>query len=753
MDEQELEPKELLSPSDRLQLQQLRLLEWLDARRSSQPGTQKSPTEQSFTPALPERWELTRGIELFGWQKDCVKRWLSSGGRGTIKVVTGAGKTVLGLAIAETLQRQQDPELRVAVIVPTIVLMNQWYEEIVGRSNLPPEAVGRLGGGFDDAFTPGRRILIVVLATAYKVLPKMVSDAGVGPHLFFIADECHRAGSSLMSGVLATPRAYSLGMSATPERSDEDGEEDDEAGYDESQLGKALGPLVYELNLAQAVSLGVVPEFRINHYGLPLTPAEQSLYDRLTRSISDAKAELQGFAPAKKSAGIGFYKWARSASARGKGRTGEIAARFVGDTSRRKQLIYRIEARARAVREILEAEFEENPHARAILFHESIEEVMNLFMLLRDAGFPVVAEHSDLPQSIREEGLDLFRRGVARVIVSARSLIEGFNVPAADVGIVVASSTSVRQRIQSLGRVLRRHRGAAGEEKNSVIHILYAHNTVDDAIYDKVDWEEITGAESNRFYLWDPTSGPVRQEGPPRSPLPGDTEIDPDSLAQGYVYPGRYEGEEYSCDTRGNVRDKDGRFATNPGELPDAVKAVKGTMGRFRVTPNQQFVIVRVIDGDEWATLYVTRLKEPFEFVSEESRPELDRVDAQAWADHAKPGDIYPFANAGARYKVRYRQRQGGVISKQVPGGEVYARIGALANNPVLGEDAEHLLRACKELLERGEPVSQIEVNEHNHAVYRAGGRVCFVSALNEGLEFPGGADPAGIAAHGIADG
>ncbi len=157
--------------------------------------------------------------------------------------------------------------------------------------------------------------------------------------------------------------------------------------------------------------------------------------------------------------------------------------RFVSDTSKRRDLLNRIESRHAAVEKLLKDEFALNPGARVILFHESIDEVMGLFLRLRQMGLPAIAEHSELPGSVREDGLDLFRRGIAKIIVSARSLIEGFNVPAVDVGIIVASSGSVRQRIQSLGRVLRRHRGPNGEEKSSCIHVLYAADTSEEGLY------------------------------------------------------------------------------------------------------------------------------------------------------------------------------------------------------------------------------------------------------------------------------
>src|SRR5262249_38287625 len=151
------------------------------------------------------------------------------------------------------------------------------------HGNLPREAIGRLGGGYEADFDGSQRILITVLASAYRQLPRIVKRANVGKQLLIIADECHRAGASEMSQVFKTKRAFSLGLSATPER-----EDDVDTGYDDSLLGKEIGPIIYEFNLSDAIREGLVPKFTINHLGLPMTPAERSRYEALSRSISDA---------------------------------------------------------------------------------------------------------------------------------------------------------------------------------------------------------------------------------------------------------------------------------------------------------------------------------------------------------------------------------------------------------------------------------------------------------------------------------
>src|SRR5262245_54384415 len=97
-----------LTEQDELTLQQLAQTKyWLSsciALESKSPGNKPSADQ----PQIPDEWNLTAGISLHDWQRNCVESWFEAGKRGVVKVVTGAGKTLLGLAIAQRLQRE-DP--------------------------------------------------------------------------------------------------------------------------------------------------------------------------------------------------------------------------------------------------------------------------------------------------------------------------------------------------------------------------------------------------------------------------------------------------------------------------------------------------------------------------------------------------------------------------------------------------------------------------------------------------------------------
>src|SRR5215510_2988328 len=132
---------------EQLMLHQLRLLEWMATtgrKRFVDENTDAEETEKQ-PGVLPGKWELTKGVQPYEWQQKCIESWFANDGRGTVKVVTGGGKTLLALAIAERVQNTIDKELRLAIVVPTIVLMHQWYDALLEHGNLPKEAIGRLG--------------------------------------------------------------------------------------------------------------------------------------------------------------------------------------------------------------------------------------------------------------------------------------------------------------------------------------------------------------------------------------------------------------------------------------------------------------------------------------------------------------------------------------------------------------------------------------------------------------------------------
>jgi superfamily II DNA or RNA helicase len=612
----------IFTPADHLKLLQLQARRAIAERVArGQPSQQSDDAEASDTespaPPIADVWRLVpSGTTLHAWQAECLPRWLERA-HGTIKVATGGGKTLFALAAIQELHNTREPDLRVAIVVPTIPLMLQWVDEL-RKGNLPDSAIGMLGGGHDPEPLHLRRVLVCVLNSARDRLPRLVEQAGWSRRLLLVVDECHRAKAEQARRIFDSKPAFTLGLSATPESMDDDLTVPSDQAYAQGPVGQGLGPIIFELTLRQCLDAGLLAPFELWHVGLPLGPEESRQHAALSREISDLRVDLEKAHRASRSR-QSLVAWCQGQAPRE-----ESAARFIQLTGRRKRLLYRASSRLHATLAILCSEVD-GQGSRAITFHEAIEEVERIFLEALQTGIPAVLEHSQLPAGLRRENIEAFRAGTARVVVSAKSLVEGFNVPAADTGIIVASTSSVRQRIQSLGRLLRRKQ----DGHTARIYVLYISGTGDEFIYERTPWESIIGATVNRYFLWMPPASADWSEGlretgtPPRRYLPPSSQVDVSALAAGDAYPGRPEGADLKVDPDGNLR----VLATNqlvaaPRDLVDHV--LGNAYRRARCTPAGH-LIVRIDDdtrkGSTWR--YVGRLELPQAEEQPVSRVEL----------------------------------------------------------------------------------------------------------------------------------
>src|SRR5579872_2745007 len=726
-----------LTSDEELAFQQFQQIDFWQSHLQSLKGEtadESDKVDQQSAKTLPQKWELTRDLVLHDWQSTCVDSWFAAGKRGVVKVVTGAGKTTLALAVIERLQQTTASDLCVAIVVPTIVLLDQWRSEILKRSNLPPSCIGFIGAGSSDSFESGARIIIAVLNSASKKLAEDVRRSGISDRLLLIVDECHRAGAPEMRRIFETERAYSLGLSATPERENDISEEEDEeslqsreletpASFESTVVGQELGNVVFELNYAEAIQQRILPAFRIVHYGLPLSEQESNEYKRLSREITDLQGDLQ----TRNRKGLGLIRWCRSQATKGDKR----AARYISLIGDRKRLLYKSKSRSAAVVQILQQHFAANPETNAILFHESIQEVMSLFAQLKELGFKVVAEHSGFPDSMRAKSIHLFREGIARIIVSARSLVEGFNVPAADIGIVVAASSSVRQRIQTLGRLLRTNRSNDGSEKTAKLFVLYTRDTVDEFIYEKADWEHFVGAERNEYYHWDVLAGmpPTETGEPPRRPPMSEEEVATAGLHPGDDYPGDLgQGMAYSLDTQGTIRDESGIPIDPNAELKTLLSERRRRAGRFRVTTRKFLVFVLDKDGlGGWRGVYLGQLS---------SMPKSSSDDNLIVSDlHPQnPGDLYPLSKVrGETFHVLQRDHR--LIARKEHGQIRFVLPLEQISDSEKRAATERIQRALRDAHDKGHRISRITVTSSGDVVYVFGNQAYLLGRAPEGPE------------------
>jgi len=353
-------------------------------------------------------------LPLRAWQQEALGRWEEAGHRGIIEVVTGAGKTVFALACIDQLR----PETTL-VVVPTVALLEQWWEQVARFFDLDVDEVHVITG--KKQIRAGT-INIAVLNTAMKLY-----DEGKGRACFLIVDECHKAASEQFRKILLIPKLAALGLSATPERPYDSGLSD--------VLIPALGPVIFNYTYKDALRDGVIVPFVLRNIVFDLEADRLHEYEKLTKVI------------------------ARSIS-----RFGLEAPETISLLLKRTRIINLSINRIRLALKIVAA----NKGKRILIFHEDIEACNLMHEILTDNGVKAGVYHSKLSMRDRVSMLQAYRNGKIDVLVSCRALDEGFDVPETEIGIVAASTATRRQRIQRLGRVLR----PAGGKDGATIYTL-----------------------------------------------------------------------------------------------------------------------------------------------------------------------------------------------------------------------------------------------------------------------------------------
>lgn len=666
----------------------------------------------------------TRDFELVPWQQSAVEAWEKGvdgqPNRGTLEIVTGGGKTLIALACIARAS-SVDPDLKIAIVVPTEALARQWRAAITRYTSLAAHEIGLLGAG-SKATLADHRVVVSVLNTAAKQLPGM-ARATEAP-LMLVVDECHRAGAPSFSNVLSSPAKYRLGLSATPDREelDDDGEP---LTFDEQIVGRQLGRVVSRFSLKDAREAGWLPEYSLHHHGVSLRDEERLKYEALCRRVDDAADELRAHG----------VETSRSRQLAGRNdEVGQAARRWVQLTAERKDLLFRCQERGRIAARITQSLFDGEPEQtpRVIIFHERVNEAVRLFESLREElpSVPVALEHSRLRTAQREDALRTFGSGETPVLVSVKSLIEGIDVPAADTGMSVASTSSVRQRVQALGRVLRRSVTEAGVAKVATMHLIYVRDTVDDLIYGKADWTDLTGADANRYWEWSlGATEPTERPDPPRTPKPTEEQawdlLGHPSKGFPVDWPGLVSGQEYSVSTTGVVHNASDHLIANPQGVGAMVTAVRGRPGgRFTVTPALGLILVWE-GGPDTSIKLAGRLDEPFR-VTEEVLGATQVDPSELRCGEAYPG---PSDKSGGTFKLS--QRGGGSIERAVKGGREIAQV---SGSSMQHQNAASILSAWSAM---NRPVSRFFVNSLGHAWFEAEGERRFLADVAEGFDWP----------------
>jgi len=412
-------------------------------------------------------------MKLYAWQQECLQAWESHHFRGIAHVVTGAGKTFLALN-AMDLYLACYPGASIRIVVPTIPLAQQWQTALLHHFSDPDLRPGFFGGGVRDA--SDRRIVIYIVNSARDALSNHVRrDFALGRHVLLVCDECHHYQSpqnrhifDFVHSSFASGEQYaSLGLSATPFGTAND-----------AVLTEALGQEFFRYDVNAAASDGIISPFSICEVGISFLPREREAYQQLSlelmlliKQLLKAYPELNGLSSAA------FLRAVTKIAHAAKMDPENIAVSFLLKSWKRKEISVLADSRILCGLNLIETL---PAGERILIFCERISQASHMAQAIRKRFGNVCAlYHSEMSKEARARNMDDFRSGRCHMLVSCRCLDEGIDVPDAAVGLVLSGTAVTRQRIQRLGRILRR---AEGKDTAS-LYYLYIQESADDAAY------------------------------------------------------------------------------------------------------------------------------------------------------------------------------------------------------------------------------------------------------------------------------
>ena len=343
------------------------------------------------------------------WQRAAFEIWKSNSS-GVVSVVTGGGKTVFAqLCILDFVDK--NPTGKVFIVVPTTTLLDQWISSLIDELNVSADEISQFSGEKSSKNTSV--INVLVINTARTKLEKLA----VNHPSLLIVDECHRAGSPMNAKSIKGKFSATLGLSATPER------EGDNGFYE--HISPALGEIIFKYTYREAKRDKVICDFDLFNVQTKMSTDEEKEYNLLTKKIQKMSHMVTT------------------------GKCDESVlknlllkrARVSGNAAKRIPVAIKLASM--------------NSGERTIIFHESIDAANILFEALNDLGKSVTVYHSKIGYNARRSNLLNYRQGVFDILVTCRALDEGMNAPETSVAIIASSTSSSRQRIQRLGRVLR----------------------------------------------------------------------------------------------------------------------------------------------------------------------------------------------------------------------------------------------------------------------------------------------------------
>jgi len=366
-------------------------------------------------------------VEPRFYQTESIVNWKQNERCGVVVLPTGAGKTHVAQMAIEICGRQT------LVIVPTIDLMNQWYDVLLSTFNAE---IGLIGGGFYEIGA----ITVTTYASAFRHQERLGNQFGL-----VIFDECHHLpseGYKYAAEFAIAP--FRLGLSATPERAD---------GAEEF-LEKLVGKFVYRLE-AQEIAGEYLADYTVERVEVDLSDDERIAYQNERAIYTDFKRKMN--------LPYGQDGWRMFIMQSARSEDGRRAMKAYRN---QKKIALGTESKIQVLQDLLIRHRKD----KVLIFTAENEMV---YRISNDYLIPAITHETNIKE--RRFWLEAFNKGDVLALCTSKVLNEGVNIPDASVAIILSGSGSSREHIQRLGRILRKK-----GDKQAILYEVVARNTTEE---------------------------------------------------------------------------------------------------------------------------------------------------------------------------------------------------------------------------------------------------------------------------------
>lgn len=407
---------------------------------NSKANSERTKIEDKITdskkPKIPEFLSKRRD-----YQDLAIKAWKENNYIGLLNMATGTGKTYTALMGMTDFYNEINEKVAIIILCPYIHLVDQWFSDVLkfnfrcfkayGKSNLKwREKLDQNINWINKDIS--KHFCCIVTTSTFRTDDFQNRLNKINCKILLVADEAHNLGSQTFRSLLDNKFHYRLGLSATPERHNDD--------IGTLQIMSFFKKEVFYFGLEDAIGT-----YLTNYYYYPqiiyLEDNEYEDYLEITKKIQKQMVICKDKEPSEALKSLLIER-------------SRLIARVNGKVERLKEL-YELGADFEDSLVYCGATYVENDDGTKD--KRQIDEITSL--LGNDLNLKVARFTSQEDADQRAKIIAEFEKKKIDSIVAIKCLDEGVNIPSIRNAYILASSTNPREFIQRRGRVLRKHEG------------------------------------------------------------------------------------------------------------------------------------------------------------------------------------------------------------------------------------------------------------------------------------------------------